>query len=269
MGRDSVGRFIRHGGSRIDKEMPDDGGPLRCSAPAVASAAAFTRWFLRRSKSATPPRSALTGARAALEILIGAPVLSVEVTGSPSGEFIRDYLLARRRGVRSHLYAQSVLSIPPIGAPMLNGRRFHAARTNITRAHYEGITCRELPESERPRVLRELNEPGSLLERTVDRWWVAERPDRSAAGVALATADQKWALLNLLDAPRYTARYLLHTHMVFSLQASGVRYLTHRGPSVLAIHPGLLYLQARLGYEIFNLRLEPDRLSGSPAVARH
>jgi hypothetical protein len=247
--------------------MRDDGGPLRCSAPVVASAAAFTRWILRRSKSAAPPPSALTGAHAALEILIGAPVLSVELTGSPSGEFIRDYLLARRCGVRSNLYAQSILSIPPIGAPMLTGRRFHAARTNIRRAHHEGITCRELPESQRPRVLRELNHAESYLARPGDRWWVAERPDRAAVGAALATADQTWALLHWLVAPRYTARYLLHTHMVFSLQASGVRYLTHRGSSALVISPGLLYLQARLGYEIVNLRLAPRRLAGSPAVA--
>ena len=71
----------------------------------------------------------------------------------------------------------------------------------------------------------------------------------------MATVDQKWALLHFLIAPRYTARYLLHTHMVFSLQASGVRYLTHRGPSALLIPPGLLYMQARLGYEVVNLRL--------------
>ncbi len=142
---------------------------------------------------------------------------------------------------------------------MLIGRRFHAARTNITRARYEGIRCRELPDSERANVLRELALPQSLLERASDRWWVAERPNRTSVGVASATVDDKWALLNLLVARRYTARYLLHTHMVGSLQASGIRHLTHRGPNALVTPPGLLYLQARLGYEIVNLRLMPHR----------
>src|SRR2546421_11035467 len=166
--------------------MAEDTGQLRCSEPAVVSAAAFTRWFVRRSESAAPPPSLLAGARAALEIVLGAPVVPVELTASPSGEFIRDYLLARWRGVfRSNLYAQSILSIPPIGAPMLNGRRFHAARTNISRAHHQGITCRELPESERPRVLRELNQPGPLSERSVERCGAAARPIRSSARAAL------------------------------------------------------------------------------------
>jgi len=248
-------------------EVPDgDGGRLRCSAPTVARAAAFSRPLFGRSKFTALPASPLTGARAALEVVLGAPLLSVELTGSPSGELIRDYLLARRRGVRTHLYAQTVLCIPPIGAQMLKGRRFRAARTNITRARREGITCGDLPESERPRVLRELDESASLLERTVDHWWVAEMPDRSPAGFALATVDQKWALLNWLVAPRYTARYLLNSHIMLALQAAGVRYLATRSPMAVVQSSGVLYLQARLGYEIVRLRVKSDRLARPPAV---
>jgi hypothetical protein len=247
---------------------------LRCSAPDVASAAEFTRWLFGRSKFTVLPASPLIGARAAIEIVLGAPLLSVELTASPSGELIRDYLLARKGGIRTHLHAQSILRIPPMGAPMHKGRRFRAARTNSTRARREGITCRELPESERPRVLRELNHPDilrelnhpELLGSTLGRWWVAETTDRSAAGVALATVDQKWALLHFLIAPQYPARYLLHTHMVLSLQASGVRYLAQRNPNALLLSPGLRYLQARLGYEVFNLRVTSERLARSPAT---
>jgi hypothetical protein len=226
----------------------------------VGRAAAFTRWLFGRSKFTAPPPSPLSGARAALEIVIGAPTLPVDLTASPSGEHIRDYLLARRRGVRTHLYAQTVLRIPPIGTPLLTGRRFRAARTNNTRARREGITCRELPEAERPRVLRELDQPASLVGRALDRWWVAEGSDRSSAGFALATVDRKWALLNWLIAPRYTARYLLHAHLVEALQAAGVRYLATRTPMALVQSPGALYLQARLGYEIVRLRVAPERL---------
>ena len=181
------------------------------------------------------------GARSAVEILLGAPRLSVELTASPGGEQIRDYLLTRRRGIRSHLYARSVLRLPPASAPMLKGRRFHAARTNITRARCEGITCRELlPDSDRAQVLRDVTQSELLLARSVDSWWVAETPDRTAVGLALATVDRHWAMLNILVAPRYAARYLLHTHMAMSLQASGVRYLTSRSPSALVMPSGLL-----------------------------
>jgi hypothetical protein len=138
---------------------------------------------------------------------------------------------------------------------MLEGRRFRAVRTNVTRARREGIVCRELPDSDRARVLRDVNQADTLLERAADCWWAAETEDRSAVGLALATVDRHWAMLNLLVAPRYTTRYLLHSHMVASLRASGVRYLTTRSPSALVLPSGLLYLQARLGYEIFNLRV--------------
>lgn len=233
---------------------------MRCSSPQVAPAAAFTRRLLGRRKLSDLPVSPLTGARAALEIVLRAPQMPVELTGSPSGQHIRDYLLARRRGVRTHLYAQTILRIPPAGAPLLKGRSFRATRTNVTRARREGITCRELPAAERPRVLRELDHPASLAGRTFDRWWVAEGPDRSPAGIALATVDREWGLLNWLIAPRYTARYLLHTHMVEALQTTGVRYLATRTPMALLQSPGMLYLQARLGYEIVRLRVAPERL---------
>lgn len=234
---------------------------VRCSSPAVAPAATLTRWLLGRSRATALPASPLAGARGILEILLGADRLSVELSDSPSGELIREYLLARRRGVRSHLYARTVLNIPPASAPILTGRRFHAARTNTNRARREGIACRDLAEWERPRVLRALDESKLKLERTLDRWWVAEAADHTAVGVALATVDQEWAMLNLLVAPEYPARYLLHAHVVSSLQAAGVKYLTTRGPSALVQPPGLLYLQARLGYEIANLRVAPQRLA--------
>ena len=164
------------------RDVPDgDGGRLRCSAPAVVRAAAFSRPLFGRGKFTALPASPLTGARAALEVVLGAPLLSVELTASPSGELIRDYLLARRRGVRTHLYAQTVLCIPPIGAEMLKGRRFRAARTNITRARREGITCRDLPESERPRVLRGAGRVGIAVGAD-GRPLVGGRHDRSFAG---------------------------------------------------------------------------------------
>ena len=247
--------------------LRDDSGELRCSAPAVTPAAAFIRWVFGASKFSSPPASPVASARAALEIMVGAPPLLVELTASPSGELIRDYLMARWRGVRPHVRAQTILRIPSVGGPMLNGRRFRAARTNITRARHEGLTCRELPGLERRRVLRELTHPESILDWSVDRWWVCEDRDGSAAGLALATVDQDWALLNFLIARRHTARYLLHTHMVFSLQACGVKYVTHRGPNALMMAPGIRYFQARLGYEIVNLQVSPRKLAQSSALA--
>jgi hypothetical protein len=222
----------------------------------VTAGAAFSRRLLRRGGSAG---SLPASARAALEVLLRAPRLEVELTSSPGGDLIRGYLLARRRGIRSHLRARSVLRIPPVGEPMLSGRRFHAARTNVARARREGITCRELPEAERPQVLGALNVLDSMLARTADRWWVAEAADRSPVGLALATVDRRWAMLNVLDAPRYPARYLLHTHVVAALRGDGVRYLMPRSPSALVLPEGLLYLQARLGYEVVNLSVPHGR----------
>lgn len=236
--------------------MRGESAQLRCSAPAVTAGAAFSRWLFRRGERAAPP-APLVGLRAAAAVLIGAPRLTVELTSSPSGELIREYLLARRRGIRSHLRARSVLRIPSEGAPILSGRRFHAARTNVARARREGIACRELPRPERSRALRELGMAETMLRRASDRWWVAEA-DETAVGVAVVTVDRTWAMLNVLDAPGYPARYLLHAHVVSALRAAGVRYLTTKGPSALVLPEGLLYLQARLGYEVVNLRVPGD-----------
>jgi hypothetical protein len=53
-------------------------------------------------------------------------------------------------------------------------------------------------------------------------------------------------------------RYLLHTELVAALQREGVGHLLYQGPSSLVIEPGLLYLQARLGYEVANLQISPS-----------
>src|SRR5690348_5918569 len=97
----------------VDFEVTTKTRELRCSAPAVTSAAEFTRWTRRRVKFTSLPSSPLVGARAAVKVLLAAPVRSVELTASPSGERIGDYLRPRQRGPRSRVYAQSVLSIPP------------------------------------------------------------------------------------------------------------------------------------------------------------
>lgn len=238
--------------------MRGESAQLRCSAPVVTAGAEFSRWVLRRGAPAARPSPAV-GLRAAASVLLSAPRLTVELTSSPSGELIREYLLARRRGVRSHLRARSVLRLPPEDAPLLGGRRFHAARTNVARARREGIACRELPGPERLRALRELGVLETMLRRRTDRWWVAEAADKAAVGVALVTVDRTWAMLNVLDAPGYPARYMLHTHVVSALRAAGVRYLTTKGPSALVLPEGLLYLQARLGYEVVNLRVRDGR----------
>lgn len=224
----------------------------------MTAGAEFSRWALRRGASGARP-SSLLGLRAAAAVLLRAPSMTVDLAPSPSGLLIREYLLARRRGVRSHLRARSVLRIPPEGTPLLSGRRFHAARTNVARARREGIACRELPGPERPRALRELGMLETMLRRTTDRWWVAEAADGTTLGVALVTVDRTWALLNVLDAPGYPARYLLHTHVVGALRGAGVRYMTTKGPSALVLPEGLLYLQARLGYEVVNLRVRDGR----------
>jgi hypothetical protein len=251
-----------------DGPMPHRNVQMRYSAPAVAQASAFTSWVLRRRDSLGLPGSPDGGALASFRILLRAPRLWVELTDSPSGELIRAYLIARRRGIRSHLYAQGVLTLPPGDVPLLRGRRFQAARTNVTRARHEGIVCRSLPEPDRPRVLSELNESTSLLDRKVDRWWVAEGSDGHAVGLALVIVDVQWAMLKILAAERYEARYLLHTHVVGELRASGVRYLFAECQNALALPAGLQYLQARLGYEIANLRTPSRRRVESRPVSR-
>ncbi len=236
---------------------------MRYSSPVVTQASAFAGWVFGRPSPGRPP-TPVQGALASARILLRAPRLSVELTDSPSGDLIRRYLNIRRRGVRSHLYAQGVLTLPASPAPLLQGRRFQAARTNVSRALREGIACRGLPESDRPRALAELSESVSLLERRIDRWWVAEQPDGRAVGLALVTVDEQWAMLNVLAATGYAARYLLHTHVVSELRAVGSRYLFAEGPNALTLPPGLQYLQARLGYEIANLRLGSRRHARDP-----
>jgi hypothetical protein len=95
------------------------------------------------------------------------------------------------------------------------------------------------------------------VDRASSRVFVAE--DRTGAIQALATVvvDVQWAhmylCVSLPGDAAYAALYLLNVGVVQQLAAERVRHLFVR--SALHLPPGQRYLQARLGFELMNLRL--------------
>jgi hypothetical protein len=242
---------------------------LQYGGAVFVAASAFTRRALKRSDERAGFGQQLRGAWALVRLLVGLPRLEVSLTDAPGGAVIGAYLRERRRGVRTHLIAQGVLTLVPEPSDYLRGRRRQALRTNLTHAAAAGIRC--VPVQGAPAAARAVAElaaaglidnPEVLSERAADTWTLAVDADGRVLGGALVSVDRSWAMINVLVASDFPARYALHTDVAARLGAAGVSYLFVSERSALALSDGLQYLQRILGYRVVNLRLP------SPALTR-
>jgi hypothetical protein len=228
-------------------------------------ASSFARAALRRDDGGPSLRAWdwAKGAWAAVFVLARLPRLEVTLTDSAGGRIIDAYLRERRRGLRSHLLARGVLTLPQgPEEPYLAGRSRQAVRTNGARAQRLGIAINELSErsgvEDAARSLSAsglIDNPEALLARLGDAWLIAVDPTGEVVGAVVATIDRDWAMLNILVGSSYPARYALHTALVLKLSQMGVRHLFATNESALVLPPGLQYLQRILGYEVVNLGL--------------
>ena len=115
-----------------------------------------------------------------------------------------------------------------------------ALRTNVSHARREGLICQTVP--------LEDGYAGEHLFHLLDA-------EGSVQGASCVTRDQDWAVVNYMLSSTRIGTYLLHAHVVSAMQQLGVRHLLITSGNALRLNPGLLYLQARLGYSVVNLHL--------------
>ncbi len=128
-----------------------------------------------------------------------------------------------------------------------------ALRTNVSRARREGLRCVDVP--------LEDGHPGEHLVHLLDA-------KGSVEGASCVTRDRDWAVVNYMLSSTPSGTYLLHAHVVTTMQRLGVRYLLITSGNALRLNPGLLYLQARLGYSVANLTLTPAPTPSAPRELR-
>ena len=202
------------------------------------------------------------GAVALLRLLTRLPRIKLPLTDAPSGRVIRNYLRKRRRGIRSHLLARSILTLPRSGEDYLAGRSRRAVRTNRSHAVSLGITCAGWYDTVAAQnavqtltgTARLIN-PAVLTARATDNWLFAFDASGEVVGGSLVTIDRECAMFTILVGSTSPARYALHTELVLKLIAMGVRFLFATTESALLLPPGIQHMQRVLGYEVTHLRL--------------
>lgn len=258
-------RRARGGGNGEAQEGSRRRDSIQYGGDTFVLASSFVRAAMRRGHREASLRAWdwARGACAVVVVLARLPRLKVTLTDSAGGRVIDAYLRERRRGLRSHLFARGVLTLPEGPQELyLAGRSRQAVRTNRARAEQLGIAINELSErSDVEDAARSLgasgliDNPDALLARVSDEWLIAVDPTGEVVGAVVATIDRDWAMLNILVGSSYPARYALHTALVLKLSQMGVRHLFATNESALALPPGLQYLQRILGYEVANLGL--------------
>jgi hypothetical protein len=197
------------------------------------------------------------------------PRIDVTLRASGAGWEIANHLSVRHGGRYVNRWAVGVLSLPDQPDEYLRGRKRQAVRTNLHRAEELGLAFRELSDpatkraelasilSARREEFWDVAELVRGVDRASSRVFVAE--DRTGAIQALATVvvDVQWAhmylCVSLPGDAAFAALYLLNVGVVQQLAAERVRHLFVR--SALHLSPGQRYLQARLGFELMNLRM--------------
>jgi hypothetical protein len=93
-------------------------------------------------------------------------------------------------------------------------------------------------------------------------WLAASDPEGRLRGLAVATVDVEWAMLEVAVAREHCVRWLLQTAMLEQLVDSGVQYFFAETGNALSVGPALRHVQRLLGYSVANLfigRAAPSR----------
>ncbi|MGD0834782.1 MAG: hypothetical protein ABSA40_10270 [Candidatus Dormibacteria bacterium] len=211
------------------------------------------------------------------------PRIDVSVGAGDAGAEIVKHLAVRHRGRHVNRRAVGVLALPDDPEVYLQGTKRRGARANLREAEALGLTFRELPDAattrvEAARILKlhrdefwDAEALGHAVARRTSRVFVVEDGERAVRALAAVVVDEAWAHMYLCISDRseasHAALYLLNVGVIKQLSVERVRYVFVS--SAFHLTPGQRYLQARLGFELMNLRLaRPSSRSASPGRAR-
>ena len=148
----------------------------------------------------------------------------------------------------------------------LRGKRKQALRTNLRKAHAT-MVCHELAghdaetlggvlsrhdDRRRPLDVR-LQWWSEELSRTGNRGWFVTTTEGEPLALALVTVDREVAYLQAMVGVDRIARWYLHTHIVETVHAAGVRTVVTHSINALLLEPSIQGFQHLLGYSIVNL----------------
>ena len=248
-----------------------------------AASAFWTRWARHREdevRARTGARDAFAFARLAFRL----PRLEVRLSETEAGRRIRANLGARVLGfLPKHRLAQGVLAVPPTLGEYLTGRSRRAVRTNVAHAARKGIATDLLVTVDARRdalnrnagpapapVDRDWREVWSLRAAEDGRVWLAASDAEGGFwGLAVATVDVEWAMIEVAIAREHAVRWQLHTAMLAHFVDTGVQYVFTADGNALSVGPSLRHVQRLLGYSVANLvvgRAAPTRRC-APAAA--
>lgn len=215
--------------------------------------------------------SSLRGAAALGRLVLGLPWVELSVSDSVAGQRIAHHLDYRtRRGFPMRRVAQGVLTLPSDRDDYLRGRRRQAVRTNLGHARRAGARVEEVIDpGARHTALMAWHQlvgargspgrphPVTFFDATAAGriWLLARGGDGLAAGLAVATVDTSWAMVELLGTHDHPLRWLLHTTLVLRLHDSGVRYVFAAPGNALDLPAGTQHMQRLMGYRLMNISL--------------
>ncbi len=252
-------------------------GDLQYGGQTLEAAAVFwTRWTPRR-EGEVRARPGVRGAVAFARLVFGLPRLEVRLSEAEAGRRIRAHLGSRVLGVLpKHRIAQGVLAVPPTLGEYFTGRSRQAVRTNVARAVRAGIAMEHLVtvDARRDALNRDAGPAPAPMDRDWRDFWsrraaedgrvwlAASDPESQPRGLAIATIDVEWAMLEVASAREHCVRWLLQTAMLEQLVDSGVQYVFCGPGNALSVGPAVRHVQRLLGYSVANLsigRAAPSR----------
>lgn len=219
------------------------------------------------------PKTALRAAIALLRL----PRLEVSLSDRPEGRLIARHLV-RHSEFAGWRRASAALQLPADEASYLRGKARGRLRTNVSRARDAGIRCRRVTEAaEQVELLRQVGaargpaEPTDYyIERFVGpepyNFFATEDADGRLINLCVLVVDGYAALVayhvSLPDHPHTSpARWLASLHVINETIRRGARVLVVES-SALDLDSGLAFFQARLGYQVVNLRLRRGAKTG-------
>jgi hypothetical protein len=213
---------------------------------------------------------------ALMGLLLRTPSESVFLSGSVTGQALREYFAQRAAGVfPKNRLCQGVLVLPQHPSDYLRGRHRQALRTNLRRAATAGIRCEvtgepslafdealELLQQRRrePLLDADVRYLWSLFTRDEMTLLTARDESGRALAVGLAVIDDTVCLIEWAASTSHEARWALHHHLVEVLIARRVRYLVAAGGGTfgaLGFHTSVQHYQHLLGYELRHLSPTP------------
>ncbi len=212
------------------------------------------------------------------------PAIEVSLGAGAAGQEIAKHLAVRHRGRHVNRRAVGVLALPDDPEVYLQGTKRRGARANLREAEALGLAFRELADAattraEAARILTlhgdefwDAEAMGDAVARRTSRVFVVDDEAHAVRALAAVVADETWAHMYLCISDKseasHAALYLLNVGVIKQLCVEHVRYVFVS--SAFHLKPGQRYLQARLGFDLMNLRVSRRAAHAAPSPgARH